>query len=58
MRAFLWVMAVLCLVSVFSKVKWVANDVYPARKRNDEVWDVLINLMIIMWIAVLINGGE
>lgn len=57
MSGFLVTMALLLAWSAAVKLFWLATSM-PPRKRWEEAIDVLIDAILLVWIAVLLAGGR
>jgi hypothetical protein len=49
MEIYLYVMTFLLAFSTIGKIQWIAKDEYPRRERKHEVWDVVINIILMVW---------
>lgn len=54
MKAFLWVMLCIFLLSCMAKLMWLATGELPVRKPRDEAIDVVINFAVVVWASILL----
>ncbi len=54
MEYFIYTIIVLISMTTLGKVVWIANGIFPVRTQRAEVWDVFINLLLIVWAIILL----
>ncbi len=54
MEYFIYTIIVLVSIAILSKVMWIADGIFPVRTFRSEVWDVFINLLLIIWAIILL----
>lgn len=55
MTLFIWVIGVLIALITIGKLMWFVEYDFPKRTPKTEAMDIVINIALLIWIAVLLS---
>jgi len=57
MRPYLYITACLFFLAILGRLSWLARDEFPERTVKDEVWNIIISLVFVIWALIIIVRG-